>query len=150
MRPSGVYLSTASGRLLDSLETISSRDKPVCLGKSSNTSDPIACSNCDGEIGLFGPRLTHESATSSWPCCLKALTSSRSPSLNNAPTLVPLRRAPPSFREGLRRPRFEVPASGHQDCAALRRSTPRFYPYFDDLPWPGAPRVLSWTDSHYS
>jgi hypothetical protein len=30
MRPSGVYLSTASGRSLESLDRISSRDRPVC------------------------------------------------------------------------------------------------------------------------
>jgi hypothetical protein len=30
MRPSGVYLSTASGRFWESLESISSRDSPVC------------------------------------------------------------------------------------------------------------------------
>jgi hypothetical protein len=38
MRPSGVYLSTASGRSFESLETISSRDKPVCRDRASNTS----------------------------------------------------------------------------------------------------------------
>jgi len=44
-RPSGVYLSTASGRCFESLERISSRDKPVSLDRFSNTSDPIAFSS---------------------------------------------------------------------------------------------------------
>jgi len=45
IRPSGVYLSIALGRLVDSLETSSSRVKPVCRDKVSSTSGPMACSN---------------------------------------------------------------------------------------------------------
>src|SRR5262245_13381703 len=44
-RPSGVYLSTASGRCFESLERISSRDKPVSLDRFSKTSGPIALSS---------------------------------------------------------------------------------------------------------
>src|SRR5262245_41175472 len=45
IRPSGVYLSTASGRFFESLVRISSRDIPVFSDKVASTSGPIACSS---------------------------------------------------------------------------------------------------------
>src|SRR3954468_19821 len=72
MRPWGVYLSTASGRFLESRDRISSRDRPVCCERASSTSGPIACSSCGGAICLLGPDATQESAASPCPCCLKA------------------------------------------------------------------------------
>src|SRR5215213_7189737 len=47
-RPSGVYLSTASGRSLASRDSNSSRDSPVCSTSVANTSGPIACSSWCG------------------------------------------------------------------------------------------------------
>src|SRR3954447_14100751 len=89
MRPSGVYLSTASGRFLESRERISSRDRPVCCDRVCSTSGPIACSNCGGAICLLGPDATQESAASPWPCCLKASINSRRPPLKTSPMLAP-------------------------------------------------------------
>ena len=53
MRPSGVYLSTASGKVLESLARISSRDIPVCWDRICSTSAPIVCSNCAGAVNAF-------------------------------------------------------------------------------------------------
>src|SRR3546814_106846 len=69
-RPCGVYLSTASGSSRQSLVTSSSRDKPVCLDRVSNTSGPIARSSWSAVHGPLGPVLTQESAVSLWPLCL--------------------------------------------------------------------------------
>ena len=43
-----MYLSTASGSSRQSLESRSSRAKPVCFDRVSNTSGPIACSSSAG------------------------------------------------------------------------------------------------------
>ena len=62
-RPCGVYLSTASGSSRESRASSSCRDNPVCLDKVSSTSGPIACSNCGGVTGWFGPVLTQARRT---------------------------------------------------------------------------------------
>ena len=53
-RPCGVYLSTASGSSRQSLVTSSSRDRPVCFARLSNTSGPIAFSSWR-RAALLGP-----------------------------------------------------------------------------------------------
>ena len=136
MRPSGVYLSTASGKVLDSLARISSRDIPVCWDRVCRTSAPIVCSNCGGAICLFGPRATQESATSPWPFCLKASISSRSPPLNVSPMLAPPS-IPPSSRVS---PRGHLSSWGQQDqqdCSALHGASLQSCPCFGTPRWRG-------------
>ena len=60
-RPCGVYLSTASGSSRQSLESRSSRAKPVCFDRVSSTSGPIACSSWAGVNCLLGPVLCRTS-----------------------------------------------------------------------------------------
>src|SRR4051812_33815029 len=95
MRPSGVYLSTASGRSLESLLSSSSRDRPVCCTRALSTSGPIACSSCGGAICLFCPELTQDWAASPWPFRVKLLTRSWRPPLSVLARLGPPAAAAP-------------------------------------------------------
>jgi hypothetical protein len=89
-----VYLSTASGSSRDSRDKSSCRDSPVCSDNVAQTSGLIAPSSSCGEIDLFGPVLTQESAISLLPLDLKLSTKSLKPPLKSPPTLVPLRMPP--------------------------------------------------------
>src|SRR4026207_561033 len=90
-RPCGVYLSTASGSSRQSLVSNSSRDRPVCVDKVSNTSGPIARCSWAVVHGSLGPVLTQDSAVWPWPLCLKRSISSASPLLR-----TPVAPAPPT------------------------------------------------------
>ena len=89
-----MYLSTASGSSRDSRDKSSCRDNPVCSDNEAQTSGLTAASSSWGEIGLFGPVLTQDSAISPLPLELKLSSKSLNPPLKSPPTLVPLRMPP--------------------------------------------------------
>src|SRR5829696_5039535 len=124
-RPSGVYLSTASGRLRVSRDSSSSCERPVSRERVASTSGPMACSRCCGAICLLGPRPTHDSAASPCPACLKLSTRSFKP-----PPRRPPRPAPPKPPSRLSSPPGRPPAP------PCRLSWLAWLPW---LPCPGAP-----------
>jgi hypothetical protein len=66
----------------------------MCSDNVAQTSGLIARSSSCGEIGLFGPLLTQESAISPLPLDLKLSTRSLNPPPKSSPILVPLRMVP--------------------------------------------------------
>ena len=117
----GGILVDGIGQIFGESCKISSRDIPVCWDRVCSTSAPIVCSNCAGAICLFGPRATHESATSPCPFCLKASISSRSPPLNVSPMLAPPS-IPPRFPGVASRAPAFVGAAGSAGLLCAPRS----------------------------